>query len=145
MIEQLSIFLENSTGRLAHVTRLLGDAGIDMHVLIVADASEFGVVRIICDDPRRAVQVLSDHGLIASTTPVVAVEVPDRPGGLAQLMSAIGDAGINVEYCYCFVEPNGHAAIDILKVDTAGAEEALAAAGFRVLNAAEVHASYGED
>ncbi|MEN6431149.1 MAG: ACT domain-containing protein, partial [Coriobacteriales bacterium] len=83
MVEQLSVFLENTTGRLAELTRALGDAGLNMRALMVADTSEFGVVRVICDRPHAAADVLENAGFSASLTEVIAVEVPDRPGGLA--------------------------------------------------------------
>lgn len=130
MVEQVSVFLENTAGRLAELTRVLGDAGVNMRALMVADTSEFGVVRIICDTPRRAVQVLDDAGFGASITEVLAVEVPDRPGGLANVLEAFQAEGINVEYAYCFVEPAGNAAIDILRVDEPErARQALMRAG----------------
>jgi hypothetical protein len=140
MVEQLSVFLENTAGRLAELARALGDAGINMRALMVADTEEFGVVRIICDRPHNAVRTLDDAGFGASLTPVVAVEIPDRPGGLADVLEALGRAGMNVEYAYCFVEPSGAAAVDIFKVDAAGAGEVLSSAGFRVLDAAALYA-----
>jgi hypothetical protein len=140
MVEQLSVFLENTTGRLAELARALGDAGINMRALMVADTEEFGVVRIICDRPKDAVRVLDDAGFGASLTPVVAVEIPDRPGGLADVLEALGGSGLNVEYAYAFVEPSGDAAVDIFKVDAAGADAVLSSAGFRVLEAAELYA-----
>ena len=139
MIEQVSVFLENKAGRLAELTRSLGDAGINMHALMIADTAEFGVVRIICDRPRRAASVLEGEGFAASVTPVIAVAVPDRPGGLADVLEALDRNGVNVEYAYCFVEPSGTAAVDVLKVDEAEAESVLAAAGFEVLAAGSLY------
>ncbi len=135
MVEQVSVFLENSTGRLAELTRALGDAGIDMHALMVADTESFGVVRIICDTPRAARGILEGMGFSVTLTPVVAVEVPDRPGGLADVLETLGRENKNVEYAYCFVKPQGASAVDVLKVDDPGAVETLTAAGFRVLPA----------
>ena len=134
MIEQVSVFLENSSGRLGELTRALGDARVDMHALMVADTEQFGVVRIICDEPQRAIAVLKGLGFGASVTRVSAVEVPDRPGGLADVLEALGRAGINVEYAYCFVERVGDAAVDVLKADDASAEDVLASSGFRVMS-----------
>ncbi|NTW27806.1 MAG: ACT domain-containing protein [Coriobacteriia bacterium] len=139
MIEQVSVFLENSTGRLAGLTRALGDAGIDMHALMVADTAEYGVIRIVCDTPRRAKALLEGLGFSASLTPVLAVEVPDRPGGLADVLDALGNAGVNVEYAYCFVEPSGQAAVDVFRVDDPACEGVLADAGFRVLSAKDLY------
>jgi hypothetical protein len=142
MVMQLTVFLENSPGRLAGLTRALGDAGVNMRALMVADTAEFGVVRIICDRPEAARTALEEAGFSVSVANVIAVEVPDRPGGLADVLEVIGNAGANVEYAYCFVEPGGSAAVDIFRVqDTATVSEALRAAGIRVLEADEVYAT----
>jgi hypothetical protein len=140
MVEQVSVFLENSTGRLAELTRALGDAGIDMHALMVADTENFGVVRIICDTPRAARKILEGLGFSVTLTPVIAVEVPDRPGGLADVLEALGRADKNVEYAYCFVKPQGSAAVDVLKVDDLAAVDTLLAEGFVVLSPEAVYA-----
>ncbi len=141
MIQQVSVFLENKSGRLAELARALGDAGIDMRALMVADTEEFGVVRIICDRPERAREQLSSLGFSAVLTRVLAVEIPDRPGGLADLLEALDRESLNVEYAYAFVEPGGDAAVDILRVDDQRAEEVLSAAGFRVLTASELYSA----
>lgn len=138
MIQQVSVFLENTSGRLAQLARTLGDAGIDMHALMVADTSEYGVVRIICDDPVRAEKVLDEQGFGVSVTPVLAVEVPNRPGGLADVLETLEDASMNVEYAYCFVQPGGQGAIDVLKVDDMGAAGVLESAGYHIVTAAEI-------
>ena len=129
MIAQVSVFLENKSGRLAELTRVLGDAGINMRALMVADTSEFGVVRIVCDRPHAAVSALEGAGFGASLTDVVAIEVPDRPGGLADVLDVLGSEGLNVEYAYCFIDPSGSAAVDIVRVeDSARAAAALRSA-----------------
>lgn len=140
MIEQLSVFLENKSGRLAELTRTLGDAGVNMHALIVADTSDFGVVRIICDNPERAKRLLEGRGFGVSITRVLAVEIPDRPGGLADLLEALDTAGLNIEYAYAFVEPDGNAAVDVLRIEDERAAEVLSAAGFRVIAPQELYA-----
>jgi len=139
MIEQVSVFLENSTGRLAQLTRTLGDAGIDMHALMVADTEEFGVVRIICDRPKDARDLLGDLGFGVSVTAVTAVEVPDRPGGLAEVLEALGAGGVNVEYAYCYVKPGADAAVDVFKVDGVNSDRILTDAGFKVLQASDLY------
>jgi len=143
VVEQVSVFLENKSGRLAELARTLGEAGINMHALMVADTSEFGVVRIICDAPERAKELLDERGFGASITRVLAVEMPDRPGGLADLLDALDAEGMNVEYAYAFVEPSGDAAVDVFRVDDQRAEEVVSAAGFRVLAPAELYAPDG--
>lgn len=139
MIDQLSVFLENKPGRLAELTRELGTAGINMHALMIAETSDYGVIRIICDTPERAKHLLEERGFGVSIAHVTAVEIPDRPGGLADVLEVLDAVGVNVEYAYCFVEPSGDAAVDVFKVDTEGAEDALSAAGFRVLAASELY------
>jgi hypothetical protein len=140
MIKQLSVFLENNPGRLAELTRALGDGGINMRALMVADTAEYGVVRILCDTPDRAVKVLEKAGFGVSVTEVIAVEVPDRPGGLAGILEALDGDGINVEYAYCFVEPSGGSAVDIFRVEDAlRAQTALESIGVRVARAADLY------
>ena len=143
MIDQLSVFLENKSGRLAELCRALGDAGINMRALMVADTEDFGVVRIICDHPAHAREVLEGAGFGVSATPVVAVEIPDTPGGLADVLEALGTQRMNVEYAYCFVEPSGSAAVDVFKVDDPSAGDFLRGRGFRVLDPGDLYA--GDD
>ena len=133
MIEQVSVFLENSPGHLAQLTRTLADAQINLRALMVADTSEFGVVRIICDRPRAAKTVLEAAGFGVSITSVLAVEIPDSPGGLADVLEVLGRASVNVEYAYAFVEPGRTAAVDIFKVDDSAAADALTVAGINVI------------
>jgi hypothetical protein len=138
MIDQLSVFLENKSGRLAELCRILGDARINMQALMVADTAEFGVIRIICDSPKEAKRLLDDKGFAASITRVLAIEIPDRPGGLADVLEVLDGEGMNVEYAYCFVEPAGEAAVDVFRVDDDSAESVLAVAGFKLLSAEDV-------
>jgi len=140
MVEQLSVFLANEHGRLAKMCRLLGDAGLNMHALVVADTEEYGVARIICDRPHTARGVLEREGFAVSVTRVIAAEVPDRPGGLASILETLDDAGINVEYLYCFLKPDSSTAVDILRVEDAEhAAEALANTGVELLRASQVY------
>ena len=143
MVEQLSVFLENKPGHLAQMTRVLADADINMRALMVADTEQFGVVRIICDRPHAAKAALEEAGFGASLTRVIAVEIPDRPGGLAEVLETLGAASINVEYAYAFVEPGATAAVDIFKVDTAAAAEVLMAAGMNVIEPERLYESDG--
>jgi hypothetical protein len=140
MIDQITVFLENDKGRLAALCRTLGDAGISMHALTVADTAQYGVARIIADTPAKAYEILNEKGFRASLTKVFAVEVPDHAGGLAALLDAFDAAGINVEYAYCFAAEGGKA-IDVLRIDShEEAVKAIAATGFRTLHPEELYA-----
>ncbi len=140
MIEQLSVFLENKPGRMAEMARVLGEAGCNMRAFVVADTAEFGVARIIADRPHAALGALRDAGFSVALTEVIAVEVPDRPGGLAEVLDVLGGAGVNVEYAYCFVEPNGEVAVDVFRVeDPRTATGALEAAGISVRPAHDIY------
>ncbi|MDR2957825.1 MAG: ACT domain-containing protein [Coriobacteriales bacterium] len=133
MIDQLTVFLENKKGRLAALCRALGDAGISMHALTIADTERYGVVRIIADNPTKAQSVLSEQGFRASLTKVLAVEVPDVPGGLAQLLEAFELADVNIEYAYCFSAADGKA-IDVIRIDdNEAAEAAIQSIGYRAI------------
>lgn len=140
LIEQLSVFLQNEKGRLAQMCRLLGDAGFNMHSLVMADTSEYGVARVICDRPHSARRMLESAGFAVSVTRVVAVEVPDLPGGLADVLEFLGAEGINVEYLYCFPRPGAAAAIDVLRVeDPDRAVARLTDGGFALVRATRIY------
>ena len=136
MIMQLTVFLENSEGRLAALCRTLADAGVNMDALTIAETSDYSVARIICSDVFHAVDVLEEAGFRATKTKVLAVELPDRPGALAELLEALDSTKVNIEYGYCF-QSNGDTAIDVLKINPAdrdAAEKAISGAGFKLLH-----------
>lgn len=138
-VKQLSIFMENRAGRLAEVVRLLGEAKINIRALSLADTSDFGILRLIVNDVDQAVKVLRDSGHTVSLTDVVAVEVPDRPGGLASVLEPLRAAGVNVEYMYAFVEKATDKAVVIFRFESAEAAlKALNKAGISVLPAETV-------
>jgi hypothetical protein len=116
-VEQISIFLENKSGRLADVTRILGEGGINIRALTLADTSDFGILRLIVNDSTRALEILKEAGFTVGRTEVIAIEVPDRPGGLADILGLIGEKGVNVEYMYAFVEKSGDNAVVIFRFD----------------------------
>ena len=116
-VDQISIFLENKSGRLAEVTRVLGNAGINVRALSLADTSDFGILRLIVNDSAKAVDVLKKNQFTVSTTKVVAVEVSDRPGGLAHILNILQKENINVEYMYAFVERSSDNAVIIFRFD----------------------------
>lgn len=133
MIEQITVFLENREGRLAKMCRCIADAGVNMSALTIADTSEYGVVRIVCDDPAKAVEALEAGGYRAIATKVVAVAVPNRPAGLAELLDVLDKLDLNIEYGYCF-SLRGDQAVDVLRFQDADkAAEVIKAAGFTLL------------
>jgi len=139
-VEQISIFLENKYGRLAEVTEVLAKAGINIRALSLADTADFGILRLIVNDTEKAKAVLKDNGFTVGKTEVVAVEVPDRPGGLAGILNALKGEGINVEYMYAFVQRSGENAIIIFRFDDVEkAIYALQEGKIRILKGEEVY------
>jgi hypothetical protein len=133
-VEQISIFIENKSGRLAEVSRILGDAGVNIRALSLADTSDFGILRLIVNDREKAMSTLKGKGFTVSKTEVVAVEVPDQPGGLASILQVLDAEAINVEYMYAFVERCGTNAVIIFRFDeTDKAILTLGAKGFNIL------------
>ena len=99
-IYQISVFLENQVGKLAEVAKILADNDVDIRAISIAETAEYGLARMIVDDAHKASSILLQHGDMISMTPVWAVEVPDRPGGLYELLSLLASADVNVEYMY---------------------------------------------
>ncbi|MGI6615495.1 MAG: ACT domain-containing protein [Dethiobacteria bacterium] len=117
MVKQISVFLENKCGRITRLSRVLGEAGINVRALSIADTSDFGILRLIVDHPDKACRVLREKGFMASVTEVIALEVPDTPGGLAEALSPLEEAGINIEYLYAFVQKRTDDALILVRVD----------------------------
>jgi hypothetical protein len=133
-VEQISIFIENKSGRLAEVTRVLGSQGINIRALSLADTSDFGILRLIVDQTDLAKATLKEQGFTVSKTEVVAVEVPDQPGGLYSILKVLEDSKVNVEYMYAFVERCGGNAVIIFRFDdSAQAIRVLLASGMKIL------------
>ncbi len=122
-VEQISIFIENKSGRLAEVTEALGDMGVNIRALSLADTSDFGILRLIVDKTDLAKATLKERGFTVNKTEVVAVEVPDRPKGLFGILEILDRAQVNVEYMYAFVERCGGNAVIIFRFDNP--EEAI--------------------
>jgi len=138
-IRQISIFLENRPGQLSAICRDLAAADINIATLSLADTSDFGIVRMIVDDHEKAKAVLTEHGHAVNVREVVAVCVPDRPGGMAEVMSVLEKSGANVEYSYAFAFHRGEKAVLVFRFsDNDVAEKALAAAGVVTLNETEL-------
>lgn len=140
-IRQISIFLENKPGQLSAICQALADADINIATLSLADASDFGIVRMIVDDHEKAKTVLSAKGHAVNVREVVAVCVPDRPGGMAAVMQALDRIGVNIEYSYAFAFHRGEKAVLVFRfTDNALAEKSLAEAGFVTLSEREAMA-----
>ena len=138
-VEQISIFLENKAGRLAEVTDLLARQNVNIRALSLADTSDFGILRLIVNDPPAALAVLKDNGFTVARNEVVAVLLPDRPGGLAGVLAALKGRNVNVEYMYAFVQRSEGNAVVIFRFDeTAAAVDVLKGAGIRMLSSAEI-------
>ncbi len=118
-IHQISVFLENRAGQLAEITKILSERHIDLRALNIAETTDYGVLRLIVDQPEAAASILLSEGVILSMTPVVAVGVPDQPGGLAGVLRLISEAGVDVEYMYSvFGQVNGKAYMIFRVTDT---------------------------
>ncbi|HBG77589.1 MAG TPA: amino acid-binding protein [Phycisphaerales bacterium] len=118
-IKQISIFLENRKGRLFDVCSLLGKHNINIRALNVAETESFGILRIVVNNPDDAVKKLAEAGFTANITDVIAVEVPDKPGGLAGILKVLNDEDVNVEYMYGFVEKATDKALMVFRFDNA--------------------------
>lgn len=116
-IKQLSLFLENKPGHVARACRLLADAGINIETVALADTAQFGILRLLVSDVERAREVFQTHGVVAKETEVVAVLVPHVPGGLADILTIIDGAGLNIEYMYGFHANLADAAIIVFRFD----------------------------
>jgi hypothetical protein len=138
-IEQISIFIENRSGRLAQITSALGDAKINIRAMSLADTSDFGILRLIVNDVAKAVDVLKAHGFTVRISHVVAVEINDRPGELGRFLTAIEKAELNVEYMYAFVQKSGEHAVVIFRFeDLDRAIEMIQGIGSNVLSREKV-------
>lgn len=116
-MKQISVFLENKTGRLAEVTKTLAANNINISSLCLADTSDFGILRIIVDEPDRAKKVLKDNGFTAATCEVIAVPIEDKPGGLAKVIGLLDEANIEIEYSYVLVRRQQGDALVIVRVE----------------------------
>ncbi len=116
-IKQLSIFVENKVGRLQNIVNALGENDVNISALSIADTTDFGILRIIVDNPDKAKLVLKGMGVISKTTDVVAVYIDDRSGGLAAVLNLVSNAGIGIEYMYAFLGRREGKALMVLKAD----------------------------
>jgi hypothetical protein len=138
-IQQLSLFAENKPGHIIAPMRLLAREGVDIRAFFLADSQQYGVLRLIIADSQRATEILAAKGYVVKMTDVLAVEVPDRPGGMADVLGALDGSGINIEYMYAFPYLRGNAAILIFRFnDPDAAMERLQAAGINLLASDEL-------
>ena len=121
LIKQISVFMENVPGKLGEVTEVLSSNNIDMSALSLADTTDFGILRLIVNDPDKACQVLREHDFIVKQSDVLAAVIDDRPGGLSSILKILSNAGVGVEYMYAFVgNKDGHAVV-VMRADNADA------------------------
>lgn len=138
-IRQISVFVENRRGALAAVTKLLADAGVDLRALSVADTPDYGILRLIVGDTDKAVGALREGGFVTTLTDVLAVEVPDAPGGLFRVLDPLNDEDVNLEYLYAFVTGSGKSACVVLRVqDNERTEGLLRRAGMTLLEESDL-------
>ena len=140
LINQLSVFVENKPGRLAAVIDALGKNNVNMSALSLADTSEYGILRLIVNNPEAASQILKEIGVIVKITKVLAISMDDTPGGLSKILDIFLKNGINVDYMYAFVGKTADKAVMVVKVsDVKKAEEALLSAGIQTLDTDDVY------
>ncbi len=128
LVKQISVFVENVPGKLVEVSQILGENNIDMSALSLADSSDFGILRLIVNDPDKAYQVLREHDFVVKQSEVIAVVIDDRPGGLTGVLQLLSGANLSVEYMYAFVgSQDGHAVVVLRANDTEAALKVLEA------------------
>lgn len=139
VVKQLSVFIENKSGRLVQITEILGKNQIDIRAVSIADTTSFGILRLIVDDPDRAKIVLREAGFTVSITEVIAISIEDEPGGLSKALRVLSDAQISVEYMYAFLSREDKTAYVIFRVeDNDEAVQALRKAGIVCLSSEDI-------
>lgn len=139
-LKQISIFIENKTGSLCDVCTVLADNGINLRALSIADTQDFGILRVIVENTEKAIEILRKNGYTCKTTEVLAVEIPDRPGGMANAMRVVSVPEVSIEYAYAFVSHKvDESAYMIFRVTgIEKAKEAILAAGMHLLTKEEL-------
>ena len=139
-VKQISVFLENKSGRLARVTEILEENQVNIRALSIADTSDFGILRIIVNEPEKAFKALKVEGFTLSETEVIAVEVSDTPGGLASALKILDESKINIEYLYAFLEKCSEKALVVFRVEQVDkAIEVLGQNGINVVRDKDVY------
>ena len=139
MVKQLSIFVQNRSGKLASSLGVLRDSGIDIRALTIADTPDFGILRLLVDDPAKAEAVLQENGFLVQSTDVVVVPVRDERGGLASLLEPMAEAGVNIEYMYSLIARDAKDAYMVFRVsDNAAFLAMLDAKGLKYVGPEEL-------
>ncbi|MBR5248607.1 MAG: hypothetical protein IKV27_06690 [Lachnospiraceae bacterium] len=137
-VKQISVFIENKKGKLAEVTKYIASHEVNLRALSIADTQDFGILRIICENPDKANEVLKEGGYITTVTDVLATAISDEPGSLAAILEVLSEAGVVVEYTYAFLSADKGAYM-ILRVDeNQAAAAALAGAGIKTADQDEL-------
>lgn len=140
LVKQISVFLENKSGRLAEVTKTLADKNIDISALSIADTADYGILRIIVNNPELAEETLRSEGFTVKCADVIAIAVDDVPGSLAKALAILNDKSISIEYMYAFVGKATDKALVILKVEEPKlAIDTLTSSGVKVVSSSEVY------
>lgn len=116
-VKQLSVFIENKAGRVSEVSEVLGDEGVNIRGFSVSDTADYGIVRLIVDDPEKGRDVLAARGFTVKVAEVLCINLPDEPGGLARVLKIVSDAGVNIEYVYSLIST--YVVINVADVDRA--------------------------
>lgn len=135
-VKQLSVFIGNETGRVSQVTEIMGAIGVNIRGFSVADTADYGILRLIVDDPDKALAALQEAGFTVKVSEVICVELPDLPGGLASILSVVSKAGVNVEYVYSLI--SAHAVINV--ADPARALRLLKDAPIKIMSQEDIAA-----
>ena len=139
-VQQVAVFLENKSGRLAEISHCLAQNNVNIRALSLADTTDFGILRLIADDTEKAQRVLKGNGFTVGITEVIAVAVKDKPGGLDKILQVISKADLNVEYMYAFTQISGESGLMLFRFENpAEAVSALKEANIRILSGEEVH------
>ena len=139
-VRQLSVFLENKPGRLCAATDILAKEGINLSALTLADTSEFGILRLLVDQPDRAREVLMEAGIVVRISEVLAIAMEDAPGGAVGILHLLSEAGLNIEYMYaCVGKESGKALMIVRTDDIELAEDILHRGGYGDINPADVY------
>lgn len=139
-VEQISVFVENKTGRLADVMALLGREGVDVKALTVADTADFGIIRLIVNSPEKALTILKDNSFTANITEVLAFSVSDKPGALYSAMEVLRKSDVNIKYLYAVTGQSAGNADFVIRVsDNDAAAKALSDGGFALIDKEEIY------